>query len=142
MMFKKYLTGTILALLLIWGPVDHSWPNLLFVRIGYLIALPLIIYLLIGWIWKLCQPSDKIEDALNRILSVIICAGLFVLAFLEATSTTHFVNTETIRTRDGYEDVGDYIAVPGPDYANAIIIALVGVMFFWLGVLRKGSKTT
>lgn len=111
MSFRNYLTGTIFVILLLWGPIDDSWSGSLMIRISYLILIPLIVWVLFGWIWSRLQPADKFEVSLNRILSAIISVGLFILAVIEATSATHLANTRTIRTRDGYEDVGDYIRV-------------------------------
>ncbi len=95
-----------------------------------------------GWIWNEFKPTAKLEDILNRILSVTISVGLFILAILEANSTTHIGNTQTIRTRDGYEDVGDYIELPGPDYVNVFVIVTIAIIFLWLGVMKKDSKTS
>lgn len=142
MTFKNYITGTIFVILLIWEPIDHSWPVWLLIRTSYLILMPLILWLLLSWIWNHWQPTDKLESTLNRILSGTISIGLIILAILEATSTTHIGNTQTIRTRDGYEDVGDYIQLPGPDYGNVFVIVLIAILFLWFGVLKKGSKTS
>ena len=35
MTFRNYLAGTIFIVLLVWGPIDHSWPVWLAIRIGY-----------------------------------------------------------------------------------------------------------
>ena len=142
MTFRNYLTGTILVILLIWGPIDHSWPAWLIIRTSYLILIPLIVWLLFGWIWNRWQPTYNFENTLNRVLSGIISGGLFTLAILQATSTTHIGNTQTIRTRDGYEDVGDYIVLPGPDYGNVFVIVIIAIFVLWFGVLKKGSKSS
>ncbi len=142
MTFRNYITGTIFVILLIWGPIDHSWPLWLLVRTSYLILIPLIVWLILSWIWNHWQPSEKLEVTLNRILSGTISVGLFTLAILEATSTTHIGNTQTIRTRDGYEDVGDYIELPGPDYGNVFVIVIIAILVLWFGVLKKDSKTS
>lgn len=142
MSFKNYITGTIFVILLIWGPIYHSWPMWLLIRTSYLIFIPLILWLLLNWIWNHWQPTDKLEVTLNRILSATISIGLFILAILEATSTTHIGNTQTIRTRDGYEDVGDYIELPGPDYGNVFVIVIIAILVLWFGVLKKDSKAS
>ncbi|MBK8585561.1 MAG: phage holin family protein [Bacteroidetes bacterium] len=103
MNFREYLFGIIFLILLIWGPIDHSWPAWLAVRIGYLIFIPLAIWLLLGWAWNYWQPSNKLETTLERILSGAICMALFTFAGIEATSKNHIGNTQWIQTRDGLE---------------------------------------
>ena len=142
MTFRNYITGTIFVILLIWGPIDHSWNNWLLIRTSYLILIPIIVWMLFGWIWNHWQPADKLEATFNRILSGIISVGLFIHAILEATSTTHIGNTQTIRTRDGYEDVGDYIELPGPDYGNVFVILIIAMLFLWFGVLKYNSQSS
>lgn len=142
MTFKNYLAGTIFLILLIWGPIDHSWSEWLLIRIAYLILIPLIVWLILGWVWNHWQLEEKLDVKLNRIISGTISVGLFVFAIINATSTAHIDNTQTIRTRDGYEDVGDYIALPGPDYGNVFIIVMIAILVLWFGVLKKDSKTS
>jgi hypothetical protein len=142
MSFRNYLTGTIYIALLVWGPIDHSWPYWLAIRIGYLHLIPLLVWLLLGWIWNRWQPGDKTENTLQRILSGLICIILFTLAMLEATLKTHTGNTKTIRTRDGTEDVGDYIELPGPDYGQVLIIALIALLVLWFGILKRRTKAS
>ena len=137
MTFRIYVTETIFGILLIWRSVDHSWPLFLLIRTSYLILIPFIVWLLLGWIWNRWQPTDKLEVTLNRILSGTISIGLFIFAIIEATSTTHIGNTQTIRTRDGYEDVGDYIELPGPDYGNVFVILIIAILVLWFGQLKK-----
>src|SRR5688500_10947168 len=118
MNLRNYLEGTIFALLLIWGPLAHSWPAWLAIRIGYLILVPLACWFILGWIWNYFQPSSKLEITLERILSGVIFIGLLTLAVLEATSKTHIGNTQWVRTRDGMEAVGDDVVVQGPSWGN------------------------
>lgn len=142
MTFRNYITGTIFLALLIWGPIDDSWPSWLLIRISYLILIPLVVWLLFGWIWNRWQPDNNLETTLSRILSGVISAGLFILAIREAISSSHIGNTQTIRTRDGYEDIGDYIELPGPAYGNAFIILIVAMLVLWFGVLKRESKVS
>ena len=127
-------------MLLIWGPINHSWTAWLVIRIGYLYIVPLTAWLLLGWIWNRWQLNAKLDSLLNRTLSGIIFISLIVLAILEATSTTHIGNTQRIRTRDGYEDVGDSILLQGPDYGNVFLILLLAGLLLWFGVLKRGIK--
>ena len=142
MNFKSYLTGTIFWILLIWGPIDHSNPYGLAVRIGYLILIPLIILLLLSWVWNHWQPNIKLEIILERILSALICIALIIFAYFEAISNTHIGNTQQIQTRDGMEDVGEYVTLQGPNWGNVILLIIAALLVFWFGVLKKGTKTS
>jgi succinate dehydrogenase hydrophobic anchor subunit len=141
MSFRNYLAGAIFAVLLIWGPIDHSWPAWLAIRSGYLILVPLVVWFLVGWLWNHWQPNKKLEITLERILSGTICIAIFVLAVLEAISETHIGNTLWIRTRDGMEAVGDDIVLQGPDWGNVFVLVLIAVVFLWLSV-KKGPKAS
>ena len=127
-------------MLLIWGPIDHSWTAWLVIRIGYLYIVPLVAWLLLGWIWNRWQLNAKLNSLLNRTLSGIIFIALIVFAIIEATSTTHIGNTQWIRTRDGYEDVGDSIVLQGPDYVIMFVIILFAGLLLWFGILKRGMK--
>ena len=127
-------------MLLIWGPIDHSWTAWLVIRIGYLYIVPLVAWVLLGWIWNRWQLNAKLNSLLNRTLSGIIFIALIVFAIIEATSTTHIGNTQWIRTRDGYEDVGDSIVLQGPDYVIMFVIILFAGLLLWFGILKRGMK--
>lgn len=137
MNFRNYLAGTILVVLLIWGPIDHSWPAWLAIRIGYLILIPLTVWFLLGLVWNHWQPNNKVEVTLERMLSGLICIFLFALAILEATSKTHIGNTQWIQTRDGMEAVGDDVVRQGPNWGNVFVIMVIAILFLWFGVLKK-----
>jgi hypothetical protein len=90
---QKYLVGIIFLSLLIWGPIDHSWSVWLVIRISYLIAIPVIVWFLLKWIWKIWQPNLETEDRLIRALVSATSGGVFVLAIFELTSDTNIGNT-------------------------------------------------
>lgn len=142
MTFRNYTAWTMLVILLIWGPINHSWPGWLAIRIGYLIFIPLIIWWVLKWIWDYWRPDIKLEDTAERIGAGIICLGLWTLAVLEATSTTHMGNTEYIQTHDGIEAVGDDILLPGPDWRVVFMIAATACCFLWFGIIKKKSLTS
>ena len=58
---RNYLVGVLVFVLLIWGPIDHSWPAWLAIRTGYLIAIPLATWFLLAWIWRVWQPDAASE---------------------------------------------------------------------------------
>jgi hypothetical protein len=142
MNFRNYLAGTIFVILLIWGPIDDSWPVWLAIRIGYLILIPLLVWLLVSWVWSYWQPNDKVEITLERILSGLICIALFTLSILKATSKTHIENTQWVRSRDGVEAVGDDFVAPGPDYGTIFILVVIALFVLWYGVLKKGANSS
>ena len=142
MNFRNYLAGTIFVVLLIWGPIDHLWPAWLAIRIGYLVLIPLVVWLILMWIWNYWQPEREIEIILERILSGIIFVALSALAVFEAISKSHIGNTQVVVTRDGTEEVGDDIVLQGPDWRSVFVIVIVAILVFWFGVLRKGDKSS
>lgn len=141
-MFRGYITLIVFVVLLLWGPIDYSWPYWLGIRIGYLILIPIVVSLLLKLIWKVIQPSQKVESILERILFSFVFIAFIILAGLVATSKTHIENTKVVRTHDGYEAVGDDIVVPGPDYGNALLLVFIAILIFWYGLLKKGSKNS
>ena len=58
---REYIAMAVAIILLLWGPIDHSWPFWLAIRIGYLILIPLFTWFLLGLIWKAWQPNEKGE---------------------------------------------------------------------------------
>ena len=140
--FINYLATTIFVALLIWGPIDHSRPAWFLIRIGYLIFIPLLVKAALNWVWKHWLPNKKAENALERVLSAIICLILFTIAIIMTTSKTHIGNTLWIRTREGMEAVGDDIILPGPDYGTIFFLILIALLFLWFGVFKKGSKSS
>lgn len=127
MNFRIYLAGTIFWVLLIWGPVDHLKPFGLAIRAGYLIFIPLIVWLLLSWARFRWEPNNKLEIILERILSGIICITLFVFAFFEAISKTHLGNTQQIQTRYEIEDVGEYVELQGADWGNVLLLVVIAL---------------
>ena len=115
---RNYVVGVLVVILLIWGPLDHSWPAWFAIRTGYLIAIPLLTWFLLGSIWKVWQPDGATEERLERAFGGATGGALVVLAILAAMAHTHIGNTEWVRTRDGLEPVGDDIVLPGPNWGG------------------------
>jgi hypothetical protein len=132
MAFKNYMAWTIFSILFFWGPKDQFWSRWL-----CLILTPFIIWIVIFRIWDYFQLSDKVDDILNQILSVVISLGFLILAYTEFTSTTHIANTHRLRTKDGYIDLGEDIELIGPNYEYVFVYLIVAFLFLWIGVLNK-----
>lgn len=140
MFFRRCFVAITFVLLLIWGPINYSWPGWLFIRIGYLILIPLIAWFLLYWLWKWWQPSEKLENVIDRILSGFVCIALSIFAFMEASSKSHIGNTKWVQTSDGMEAVGDDIILPGPDRETVLVIILIAIFVFLFGVLKIQLK--
>jgi hypothetical protein len=136
---RKYIVGVIAVALLIWGPIDHSWPAWLAIRIGYLILVPLATWFILGWIWKAWQPNPQTEKRLQRSLAGATAGVLLVFAIIQATADTHVGNTQWIQTRDGWEAVGDDIALPGPDWGTVIMLLAASGCASWLSISNSKS---
>lgn len=137
---QKYLVGVVFISLLVWGPIDHSWPAWLVIRISYLIVIPVIVWFLLKWIWRIWQPNPDLEERLIRALVSATSGALFVLAILELMSDTHIGNTLWIQTREGREAVGEDIILRGPDWAAVIILFVLCAISFWYSISRREEK--
>ncbi len=131
---RKYLVGVLAFVLLIWGPIDHSWPAWFLIRAAYLLAIPTAAWFLLSWVWKVWRPDAAAENRLSRTLAGGTAGVLLVGAILAAQTEHHFECTQEVRTRDGSECVGDYVLVPGPDLGQAFMLTLAAGFAFCFGV--------
>lgn len=138
---RKYLVGVIAFVLLIWGPIDHSWSAWLLVRTVYLIVIPVAAWFVLGWIWKGWRPDSATEDRLGRTLAGATAGALIFGATLAVQAGHHYECTQEARTADGYECVGEYRLVEGPDFGEAFMLTLGAGFAFWFGVRRKDQRT-
>lgn len=137
---RKYLVGVVFISLLIWGPIEHSWPLWPVIRIGYLIIFPLITWYILGWIWRILSPKEETEDRLERALASATGGALLVFAILNALAKTHVDNTEWIQTRDGMEAIGDDIIVQGPNWGATTILVIIAVIAFWYSISKRETN--
>lgn len=137
---RKYIVGMVFVALLIWGPIDHSWPAWLVIRTSYLVAIPLATWFLVGWIWRVWQPDAVTENRLVRALAGATGGVFVVLAIFGAMAETHIGNTMWFRTRDGMEAVGDDIVLSGPDWGNVIMLIGAAGFAFWFSIAKRESK--
>lgn len=79
---RKYIVGLVAVALLIWGPLDHSWPWWFAIRIGYLILIPLGTWFLLGWLWQDRQPQSdpELNDARMEAIKLIALASAATIA--------------------------------------------------------------
>lgn len=134
---RKFLVGVLVLGLLIWGPIDHSTPAWLLIRLSYLIAVPLGAWFLLGRIWNVWKPSPASEDMLERALGAA-SGGVFVtLAVFAATADHHWGNTMWVQTRDGLEAVGDDVIRSGPDWHTAFALFAAAGFSFWFSIRKR-----
>lgn len=131
---RRYLVGVVAFGLLLWGPINYSWPAWFAIRIAYLIAIPVATWFLLAWVWTTWRPDTTTEDRLARTIAGATAGVLFVGAILAAQTDHHFDCTQAVQTRDGYECVGDYVPAPGPDLGKAFMLVIAAGFAAWFGV--------
>lgn len=137
MKLRNLIAAITFGILLIWGPINHTMSGWLFIRIAYLIIIPIFVWWLFKWIWNYWQPTKEQEALAEKIAAGIICLGLWTLAVLEATSKTHIGNTRWVQTHEGMEAVGDDILLQGPDWSNVLLLVAISLGILWYGVIMK-----
>lgn len=133
---RQFLVGLFAAVLLVFGPIDHSWPFWLGIRTGYLVALPVALWFLLRFVWVRWQPDSADEDRLKRTVAGALGGALLVGGVLVAQAAYHDVCTQTVNTRDGSECVGDYVRVKGPDVVQVVFMFGAASVALWLGMRR------
>jgi hypothetical protein len=133
MNFKSYLAGTLFFILLIWGPLYDEYKFGIIVRLSYLIFLPISVLKILNYV----NLSKRTEIILNRALSHFISLTFFAIAYFESKELSHLVNDNIILNRDGYEEVGNDIEIPGPDWRNVILWIAFGLIFLWIAINPK-----
>lgn len=136
---RGYIVTVVTIILLLWGQIDHSWPFGLAIRLGYLIIIPLVTWFLLGLIWKVWSPDNEAEERLSRTLAGVTSGVFIVMAILAAYSDSHLGNTHVVRSEGGYEDVGDFIMLPGPDWGTVFLYTILACIAFWYSI-RDSNK--
>ena len=137
--FKNLTSGAILYYFAIihepikWIPYAIDW------IIGIFIF-PALSYVILKKIWEKWELSEKLDEAFSKILSGIITIHFIYELYIEINRKAHYANTEYVRTRDGYEAVGEWVSVKGPSLQNILIFSVLIIFFIWAGILRKHIK--
>lgn len=135
-----YLIIVLVVALLLWGPIDDSWPAWLAIRTGYLIAIPVAAWFLLKWIWRAWQPDAASEDKLKRVLAAATGVALVVMAINAAMAHTHIGNTMWVRSGNEWESVGDDIVLPGPDWFEVVMFMAAAGFAFWFSIVKREPK--
>ncbi len=137
---RGYIVTVVTIILLLWGPIDHSWPFYMAIRLGYLVIIPLVTWFLFRLIWKIWDPDNEEEERLSRTLAGVTSGVFIVMAILAAYSDSHLGNTHVVRSGDGYEDVGDFIMLPGPDWGGVYVYTILAGVAFWYSIRDSNNK--
>jgi hypothetical protein len=119
--------------MLIYGPFFPEMRLSMVLRISSIFIPSIVIWLLLFFV----PLSVKLDQIFKRILSILLIIFLLYHGLHSIFVNHHFVNNEVIQTREGFESVGEFKIVIGPDWGSVImyfIIALfVGVFEFSSG---------
>lgn len=131
---RKYIVAVLAVVLLIWGPIDRSWPVWLLIRSGYLVGIPLGTWFILALIWRYWKPDSTTEDRLTRALFAATAGALLMGAVFLSKRESHVGNTEWVETRDEIIPIGDDITLPGPPPGSVFMVLLFSGFFFFLSV--------
>lgn len=142
MSFRKYFTALVFIILLIWGPVDSNQHMWFVIRGGYLIVIPLLVHIITYLIWNYLEISSNTDWILCRVFFGGVSIFFFYLTYIYGTAEEHISNTQRVMTRDGWEDVGEDIVLPGADYGAALVWVVLGVIFLRIAFQSNKSKNS
>lgn len=130
---RNLLVGLLFVVLLIWAPVE---PYGMVVRVAYLIALPALLWLGLRYFGSKWDGDEMANNRLARGIAGIIAGAFFVGAYLSFTAPYHTECTQSVRTNDGSECVGDYVTVKGRDLSGAFISLGLGALATWYAISK------
>lgn len=102
------------------------------IRIAYLLIIPGLLWLALGFFGGKWRIDKTVNERLNAALAGGLAIAFLFGAYFSYTSSYHTECEQGIRTREGYECVGDYVIKKGPDKEGAIIqVMLAGLAFLY-----------
>lgn len=131
---RGMLTSMAFFIALLFGPVN---PPELAVRIGYLIAIPVVVWFSLKFLGARWQLGEEDNKRVNCLLWGVLSGALLVGAYLQYSRGYYFECTQRILTRDGQECVGDYVPVEGADMVGTLMFLLAAAGAFWFGFVRQ-----
>jgi hypothetical protein len=134
---RKCIVAGVVVALTLWGPLEHSWPAWLAIRLAYLVTVPVAVWFGLGYVWKIWRPDSAAENRLSRTLAGAVAGMLLVFAWLQLHRPYHFECTEYARSIDGQECVGDDVALPGPDWSVVLMLVVASGGAFWVSARRN-----
>lgn len=130
---RNLLALLVFVVLLLWGPIALYG---MVIRTVYLIVLPALLWFGLRYFGSKWEADELANERLTRGIAGILAGALFVGAYLSFNAAYHSECTQTVRSRDEYECVGDYVRVPGGDRSGAFILAMFGILATWYAVAK------
>lgn len=134
---NHYFSLVLFVVLLLWGPLFNNEKYGLIIRISYLVLIPFSSNYLLLWVWKRFSVSQNFDKMFKMGLSISIGLFLTIRAIYYSTRNYHQGNTLVKMTREGVEELGDNILLPGRDYGIIFICLLSAYFFFRDAFLKK-----
>ena len=135
---RGLITTIVFIILLLWGPIE---PYGQVVRTIYLVAIPVLLWLVLGYFGSKWKAGELENDRLSRGIAGIIAGVFFVGAYLTATAAYHSECTKEVRTTDGGECVGDYVPVKGPDKFDVLVLVGLGIASAWYAITEHKQES-
>jgi hypothetical protein len=136
---RNLLVGILAILLLLWGPIN---PYGIVFRIAYLIILPILLWFILKYFGDRWKAGKSTNDRLTRGILGIVAGVFFVGAYLSFTAPYHSQCTQEARTSDGgYECVGDYVSVSGPDKVSGLMSVAFGIIAAWYSISKRDENS-
>lgn len=133
MKFSEYFASVVFILILIYGPFFPEMRFGMALRISSIFIPSIVIWLILFFV----PLTVKLDRIFKRILSILLIILLLYLGLHSILVNHHFQNNEVIHTRDGFESVGEYEMVIGPDWGSVIIYMIIAL---FIGVFEFSPK--
>lgn len=130
MSVRKFIVGMLAVALLLYGPINHSWPFWLAIRGAYLIGIPTLTWFALLWVWHVWDPSWTHEDRLVRVLSGFVAAWFLAEALRAIRMKHHFMELAS----------GDNVRIEGPDWFGVLLWGSFAACAVWFGI-RYENRT-
>jgi hypothetical protein len=135
--FSSFFSTSFFIVVALWGPSFDDLPYGIVLRIVSVTLIPFLFSIGLNFVWEEYLPSQKINDFLNRLLSLIWGVVLIYIAYKDYNMPFHYFNDQQILTRDGYEDVGNDVLANGPDRGQVLFEGILAMVFIWFGFIRN-----
>ncbi|MEK7632498.1 MAG: hypothetical protein AAB473_01780 [Patescibacteria group bacterium] len=130
---RKLISGTLFLVLFLW-----VFNGIYGTLISF--GLSAVFYWLLDRIGKEYEFDSATNERLRRVVWGMIAGALIVGSILAFNSKNHTECDQQVRTRDGYECVGDYVAVKGGDVVAGVLLAIFGIAAAKVSITKADSE--